>query len=154
MKAVLQRVSSAEVYIRGRKINEMGPGIVLLLGIRSDDDTRDVKFMVNKTLNLRIFEDTEGKMNKSLLEAFEHPQCLVVSNFTIYGDSRKGRRPSFIQAARAEQAIELYDEFVNEMQNNDMDVLTGKFGANMDIKLVNQGPVTLIFDSDHVKDSE
>ena len=153
MKAVLQRVSSAEVHIKDRKINEMGPGIVLLLGIRADDNINDVHFMVNKTLNLRIFEDEEGKMNRSLLEAFDHPQCLVVSNFTVYGDSRKGRRPSFIHAAKAEKAIELYDEFVNEMQNHDMDVFTGKFGAEMNINLVNHGPVTLIFDSDHLKEN-
>ena len=134
MRAVLQRVSSSEVNINNRKISEMGPGIVLLLGIRTDDEQKDIDFMVNKTLNLRIFEDHEGKMNLSLLEAFEHPQCLVVSNFTIYGDSRKGRRPSFIQAAKAEKAIEIYDRFINEMQNYDMDVLTGQFGAEMDIK--------------------
>jgi len=154
MKAVLQRVSKASVAIDGRKHHEIGPGIVLLLGIRDDDISSDVQYIVDKTLNMRIFNDEMGRMNKSIFEAFEKPQCLVISNFTIYGDARKGRRPSFIKAAKADKAIAIYDEFISEMINFEVDVKTGIFGENMQIELINDGPVTIVFSSDHRKEEE
>lgn len=154
MKVVLQRVKRASVSIQNKKISEMGPGIVLLLGIHKDDGLADIDYIAHKALNLRIFNDDEGQMNKSLLEAFERPQCMVVSNFTIYGDCRKGRRPSFIKAAGTEDANDIYERFISEIKKLDVDILSGKFGAQMDIDLVNDGPVTIVFNSDHLKDGK
>lgn len=154
MKVVLQRVKRASVSIQNKKICEMGPGIVLLLGIRKDDALADIEYIANKSINLRIFNDADGQMNKSLLEAFEYPQCMVVSNFTLYGDCRKGRRPSFVKAAGAEEANDIYNRFISEIKKLDVEILSGKFGAQMDIDLVNDGPVTLVFNSDHLKDGE
>ncbi len=145
MKTVVQRVSNASVTIDGNIHGEINQGFLILLGITHDDTVKDVKWMVEKISGLRIFEDENGKMNKSLTDI--NGEVLVVSQFTLYGDARKGRRPSFIDAARPEVAIPLYEEFIKQMKSKDLKVATGKFGADMKVNLLNDGPVTLIIDS-------
>ncbi|NNE98828.1 MAG: D-tyrosyl-tRNA(Tyr) deacylase [Pyrinomonadaceae bacterium] len=146
MRAVVQRVSSASVSVDGETIGKMGRGILLLLGIAETDSESDASYMLEKTLNLRIFEDTEGKMNLSLKET--SGELLVVSQFTLLGDVRKGRRPSFIKAAAPEKANEIYEFFVSEAEKQVKNVSTGKFQAMMNVALVNDGPVTILVDSD------
>ena len=145
MRAVVQRVSRASVSIEGETVGEIEGGVCILLGIHEDDTTEQVDWMVLKIAGLRIFEDTEGKMNLSLQEV--GGSALVVSQFTLYGDCRKGRRPSFVAAARPEKAIPLYEDFCKRMEIEGISVATGKFGASMQVSLVNDGPVTLIIDS-------
>jgi D-tyrosyl-tRNA(Tyr) deacylase len=145
MRAVVQRVSRAKVTVDGKVAGEIGQGILLLLGVAARDTETDVRYLVEKTLNLRIFEDSDGKMNRSILDI--EGCLLVVSQFTLYGDTRRGRRPSFIDAAPPEKANELYELFVSESRKQVSEVATGVFQAMMDVELVNDGPVTILIDS-------
>ncbi|MGH9722722.1 MAG: D-aminoacyl-tRNA deacylase [Bryobacteraceae bacterium] len=144
MRLVIQRVSSAEVEADGRITGAIGKGLLVLLGVARNDTRQDAEFLVNKMLGLRIFNDSDGKMNLSVADA--GGEVLVVSQFTLYGDCRKGRRPSFDAAAAPELARELYDYFV-EAARAQVNVATGIFQASMAVRLVNDGPVTLICDS-------
>jgi D-tyrosyl-tRNA(Tyr) deacylase len=148
MRAIIQRVSRASVRVNGEIVGKIGKGILVLLGISQEDSEKEAKYILEKTLNLRIFEDAEDKMNLSLLDI--DGELLVVSQFTLYGDARKGRRPSFIKAALPEKANELYQFFVIEAQKQIAKVETGKFRAMMDVDLVNDGPVTIMLDSEKI----
>ena len=145
MRAVIQRVSRAKVTVENEITGEIGKGILVLLGISRDDSEKEVVYLLEKILNLRIFEDADGKMNFSLLDI--KGELLVVSQFTLYGDARKGRRPSYIEAAAPEKADILYNFFVSEAKRQISKVETGKFQAMMDVELVNDGPVTILLDS-------
>jgi len=145
MRAVVQRVASARVTVEGQTVGEIGPGVVVLLGIGRDDADEDIRYLADKIVNLRIFEDGEGKMNRSLLET--KGEALVVSQFTLYGDCRKGRRPSFAEAAPPERAEGIYTSFVEQMRRYGVPVATGTFQAHMLLSLENDGPVTLMVDS-------
>ena len=145
MKVVLQRVSSAEVTVGGRSVGAIGTGVVLLVGFKASDGEIEATWMADKVVGLRVFPDAEGKMNRSLNDV--GGGLLVVSQFTLYGDVRKGRRPSFIDAAPPEIAIPLYNKFVALLSERAPGgVETGEFGAVMDVKLVNQGPVTILLE--------
>jgi D-aminoacyl-tRNA deacylase len=146
MRAVIQRVSRAKVSVNDETTGEIGRGILILLGVSRDDTEKQAIYLLEKTLNLRIFEDAEDKMNLSLLDV--RGELLVVSQFTLYGDARKGRRPSFIDAAEPERANALYEFFVSEARKHVTKVATGRFQAMMDVELVNDGPVTILLDSD------
>ncbi len=146
MRAVIQRVSRASVTVDGEITGLIGDGILLLLGVSAKDTEKDAEYLVDKVVNLRIFDDKEGKMNLSLLDA--NGGLLVVSQFTLYGDSRRGRRPSYIDAAGPEEANRLYEFFVSEARKQVPHVATGRFQAMMDVELVNDGPVTLLLDSE------
>jgi D-tyrosyl-tRNA(Tyr) deacylase len=148
MRAVIQRVSRAEVRVGDEITGKIGPGLLLLLGVSVDDTERDAEYLLDKTINLRIFEDAEGKMNLSLLET--GGELLVVSQFTLYGDTRRGRRPSFIRSAPPDKANELYEFFVRSAQTQVTKVATGRFQAMMDVELVNDGPVTIMLDSEKI----
>ena len=145
MRAVVQRVSSASVTVDGEVVGEIGRGLCVLLGVASDDTDQDVSYTANKVVGLRIFEDDDGKMNRSLDEI--GGAMLVVSQFTLFGDCRKGRRPSFITAAGPEQGNAMYEQFVTAVREQGIEVATGRFRAMMDVALVNDGPVTLLIDS-------
>jgi len=144
MRIVLQRVSRARVSVGGRVTGEIGGGLLLLVGFTNGDSDDALAWMAKKVVQLRIFPDGEGKMNRSVEEA--DGGILVVSQFTLYGDARKGNRPSFIDAARPEAAIPLYERFVALLRATGRPVATGEFGAMMDVELVNDGPVTLILE--------
>ncbi|MBP3961367.1 D-aminoacyl-tRNA deacylase [Paenibacillus lignilyticus] len=145
MKVVVQRSKQASVTVDGETVGSIDMGLMLLVGITHEDDESDIRWMAEKIAGLRIFEDEEGKMNHSVKEV--GGAILSVSQFTLYGDCRKGRRPNFMAAARPEQAEALYDAFNKQLQSNGLAVETGKFGAMMDVSLINWGPVTLIIDS-------
>jgi D-tyrosyl-tRNA(Tyr) deacylase len=146
LRIVVQRVSRAHVSVDDKIVGRIGKGVVLLIGFK-DGDTKDkLPFWADKCANLRIFEDQDGKMNLSLLEI--GGEILAISQFTLYGDASKGRRPSFIQAARPENAEPLYEEFVQLLRAKGIKVSTGIFGAMMDVELVNAGPVTILLDSE------
>ena len=142
MRALVQRVSEAAVAVDGEVVGRIGRGLLVLLGVRVGDCEREADFLVEKCLNLRIFEDGEGKMNRSLLD--EGGGMLVVSQFTLYGDCRKGRRPSFIEAAPPPLSEPLYEYFVQQARLSGVHIATGRFGAKMAVQLVNDGPVTLL----------
>jgi D-tyrosyl-tRNA(Tyr) deacylase len=144
MRIVLQRVSRARVTVEGRVTGEIGRGLLLLAGFTDGDAEDALAWMADKVVGLRIFPDDEGKMNRSVQEV--GGGLLVVSQFTLYGDTRKGRRPSFVDAARPEIAIPLYERFVELLRATGLPVGTGEFGAMMDVELVNDGPVTLILE--------
>jgi len=144
MRIVLQRVSRARVTVEGRVTGEIGCGLLLLAGFKDGDSEDALAWMGEKVVGLRIFPDDEGKMNRSVQEV--GGGLLVVSQFTLYGDTRKGRRPSFVDAARPEIAIPLYERFVELLRATGLPVGTGEFGAMMDVELVNDGPVTLILE--------
>lgn len=146
MRAVIQRVSRASVAIDGELVGSIGPGLLVLLGVTHDDTPAKAAWLADKIVNLRIFADDEGKMNRSLLES--DGSVLAVSQFTLYGDSQKGRRPSFIAAARPELANPLYERFVHALMEHGVPVQTGRFGAMMQVELVNDGPVTLILETE------
>jgi len=146
MRAVIQRVARAKVTVDGETTGDIGRGILVLLGVSRADTEKEALYLLEKTLNLRIFEDAEGKMNLSLLDI--KGALLVVSQFTLYGDARKGRRPSFIEAAAPPEANRLYEFFVSQARRQIEHVGTGRFQAMMDVELVNDGPVTILLDSD------
>ncbi|AKI98008.1 D-aminoacyl-tRNA deacylase [Kosmotoga pacifica] len=144
MRAVVQRVSEASVRVDGTIVGQIGRGILLLLGVQSGDTEKDLQWMVDKVLNLRVFEDEQEKMNLSLKDV--RGQLLLVSQFTLLGDARKGRRPSFTEAAPPEIAKEYFEKFV-ELASKEVEVETGVFQAHMEVQLVNDGPVTILLDS-------
>ena len=146
MRAVVQRVSRARVTVDSRVTGEIAAGLMVLLGVGREDTTPVAASMAEKVANLRIFEDEQGKMNRSLLDV--HGNALVVSQFTLYGDARGQRRPSFISAAPPEKAVALYEEFNSALRNLGVTVATGVFQAMMSVELVNEGPVTILLDSD------
>jgi D-tyrosyl-tRNA(Tyr) deacylase len=145
MRAVIQRVSRAQVSIDGEIVGRIDRGLMVLLGITHSDAPADARWLAEKIVGLRIFNDADGKMNLGLIDI--GGAVLVVSQFTLYGDAQKGRRPSFVAAARPEQAIPLYEEFINGIKALGVPVETGRFGAMMDVELINEGPVTLIIDA-------
>jgi D-tyrosyl-tRNA(Tyr) deacylase len=145
MRAVIQRVSKASVTVEGRTIAQIGNGILVLLGVKQDDSKKEAELLAKKTANLRIFNDEQCKMNISLLDI--EGEALVVSQFTLYGNCKKGRRPSFIDAALPEKADLLYQEYVQYLKDEHITVQTGQFQAMMQVELVNEGPVTIILDS-------
>ncbi len=145
MKAVIQRVKSASVEVKGRIVGDIGRGLMVLLGIGKDDTIHDIQWMVDKIINLRIFENENGKLDESLLDI--KGELLLVSQFTLYGDCSKGRRPSFTDAMGAEEAKRLFEIFVAKAKEKIEKVETGIFQAAMDVSLINEGPVTLIIDS-------
>lgn len=146
MRAVVQRVSRARVTVGDEVTGEIGKGLLILLGVSVRDSEKDALYLVDKALNLRVFEDAEEKMNLSLLDI--KGELLVVSQFTLYGDVTRGRRPSFIDAAPPERANHLYEVFVSEAAKHISKVQTGRFQAMMDVELVNDGPVTILLDSE------
>lgn len=146
MRACVQRVAEASVTVDGQCVGRIGRGLLVLLGVGHADQPRDAQWLADKIIELRIFADPQGKMNLSLDEI--GGQMLVVSQFTLWGDCRKGRRPSFIQAAAPEQGEQLYEAFVHAVGARGIQVATGRFRAHMDVALVNDGPVTLLLDSD------
>jgi D-tyrosyl-tRNA(Tyr) deacylase len=145
MRAVVQRVSRAKVAVDGETAGEIGTGILVLLGVGLNDTERDASYLVEKIVNLRIFADEEGKMNRSVVDI--GGGLLVVSQFTLYADARKGRRPSYVGAAAPDEANRLYEFFVSEARTHLAKIETGRFQAMMDVELVNDGPVTIILDS-------
>jgi D-aminoacyl-tRNA deacylase len=152
MRAVLQRVSEARVEVQGNVTGEIGHGLLVLLGVRHEDTRADAEYLVRKVVGLRVFSDEAGKMNRNISDA--EGALLVVSQFTLYGDCRRGMRPSFDQAARPEQAMELYEAFVTLARAQNIRVETGVFQADMRVSLVNEGPVTIIIDSGKLTSSE
>jgi len=145
MRAVLQRVTRAQVTVDNEIIGQIEKGLLVFLGVGLDDDSKDISYMADKIVNLRIFEDANGKMNESLLE--QNGELLIVSQFTLYGDCRKGKRPSFSSAGRPEDAEKIYNSFVECCKGYGIKVETGKFQADMKVDLTNDGPVTILLDS-------
>ena len=145
MRAVLQRVSSASVRVDGDVIGKIGHGILVLLGVAELDSDSDVEYMVDKIVNLRIFTDDAGKMNHSVLDI--GGGILVVSQFTLYGDVRRGRRPSFVKAAQPALARQLYERFIERAKLSGLNVESGEFQAMMEVELINDGPVTILIDT-------
>ena len=145
MRAVVQRVSSASVTTGGERLGAIGRGLVVLLGVATGDGEADAAYMAEKIANLRIFEDEAGKMNRSLIET--GGAVLAISQFTLFGDCRKGRRPSFVEAAPPDVGRALYDRFCEAVRSHGVRVETGRFQAMMDVALVNDGPVTILVDS-------
>ena len=145
MRAVVQLVSQAEVKVKNQLIGKIGRGIVVLLGVGKNDTEKDVSWLADKIIHLRIFADAAGKMNLSLKDIAG--EILVVSQFTLYGDCRKGRRPSYSKAAEPEKANNLYEAFINSIRQNNITVASGRFQAMMEVSLTNDGPVTLLLDS-------
>ena len=146
MRAVVQRAISGRVLVDDRVVGEIGPGLVVLLGISVEDRAEDATWMADKILNLRIFSDDDDKMNESVLDV--EGDVLVVSQFTLYGDARKGRRPSFVRAARGSEANDLYESVVSGLRAAGVNTATGEFGAMMRVELSNDGPVTILLDSE------
>ena len=145
MRAVLQRVSQASVKVDGSVTGAIDRGLLVLLGIEEQDTAAEADYLVDKTLGLRVFPDEQGKMNRNVFQA--GGSLLVISQFTLYGDCRKGRRPSFDHAAGPQKALALYEYFVGRARENGIRVETGVFQAHMDVELVNDGPVTILIDS-------
>lgn len=145
MRAVIQRVSQASVSVAGEEVGAIGRGLLVLLGVGCDDEAEDVRYLADKVVHLRIFEDAEGKMNRSVLDC--GGALLVVSQFTLWGDCRKGRRPSFVAAAPPRQAEAVYLAFVETLKSYSIPVATGIFQETMAVQLINDGPVTLLVDS-------
>ncbi|MCX7921927.1 MAG: D-aminoacyl-tRNA deacylase [Clostridia bacterium] len=145
MRAVVQRVSNAKVSVDGQVIGEIGEGLAVLLGVGTEDTDKDIAYLADKIVNLRVFEDENGKMNISLLD--KQGELLIVSQFTLYGDCRKGKRPSYDKAARPQDAEDIYNSFVETCRGYGIKVETGKFQAMMMVEIHNNGPVTLLLDS-------
>ncbi|WP_101844394.1 D-aminoacyl-tRNA deacylase [Halobacillus sp. Marseille-P3879] len=145
MKAVVQRATEASVTVSNEKVGEISEGLVILLGVTHEDTEEDARYLASKIPHLRIFEDEEGKLNRSLKDV--DGQMLSISQFTLYGDTRKGRRPNFMKAAKPSEADELYKKFNEFVRSEGVHVETGSFGEMMDVQLTNNGPVTLIMDS-------
>jgi D-tyrosyl-tRNA(Tyr) deacylase len=145
VRALVQRVSRASVRVEGAVVGEIDRGLVVLVGVHGDDDETDAAYVAEKVANLRIFPDDEGKMNRSVLD--EGASVLVVSQFTLYADTRKGRRPSFVEAARPEQADPLVDRVCERLADLGVKPQSGVFGAHMEVELTNDGPVTILIDT-------
>lgn len=146
MKVVIQRVKSASVVIENKLFSEIGHGLLLLLAVEDADNEKDIEWLANKIVNLRIFNDKEGKMNLSVMDT--GGEIMVVSQFTLFASTKKGNRPSYSKSSKPETAIPLYEKFINQVEElNKKSVKTGLFGAMMDIHLVNDGPVTIIIDT-------
>lgn len=145
MRAVVQRVKSSKVTVDGEVIGSVNRGFNVLLGISKDDTIEDVNYIKDKIVNLRVFEDEDNKMNKSLLDI--QGELLVISQFTLYGNCRKGRRPNFMEAMKGSEAEKLYETFLEEIKKSGLRVQCGKFGADMTVDIVNDGPVTILLDS-------
>lgn len=146
MRAIVQRVKEASVEVNNEIIGKINQGFLVFVAVNVDDELKDIDYIKNKVMNLRIFEDEEGKMNKSIMDI--QGEFLVVSQFTLYGDARKGNRPSFINSAKHEKANEYYELFIKKLRNDSgLKVETGKFAADMQISLINDGPVTIQLDS-------
>jgi D-tyrosyl-tRNA(Tyr) deacylase len=145
MRAVIQRVKEANVEVKGRTVGAVGPGLLVFLGVGKEDTEKDCEYLADKVINLRIFSDDKGLMNRSLLET--GGAVLVVSQFTLWGDCRKGRRPSFVRAAQPVLAKALYEHFISLLRGKGLSVSKGIFQEMMDVHLINDGPVTLIIDS-------
>ncbi len=145
MRAVIQRVKESSVTVKNEIIGKIGRGLLVLLGVANEDKANDAEYLADKITNLRIFEDDKGKMNRSLLET--GGEMIVVSQFTLLGDCRKGRRPSFVNAADPEKANKLYEHFIKEVRQKGVSVKTGRFRAMMEVSLINDGPVTIILEN-------
>ncbi len=145
MRALLQRVTAASVCVAGEVVGSVGPGLVVFVGVAGGDSEKDVQYLAEKTVNLRIFADEEGKLNLSVLDI--NGEFLVISQFTLLADTRKGRRPSFIEAAPPAQAEELFEQFVKQVGASGLKVATGRFQQYMQVEIHNDGPVTILLDS-------
>lgn len=148
MRAIIQKVTRASVTVENELVSEIGNGYMVLLAVKETDDKDDLSYIKRKISNLRIFEDTEGKMNLSLKDT--GGEILLVSQFTLYGDARKGNRPSFTESAGLEKANDYYEKLRDELIDEGFNVKTGKFQAHMEVSLVNDGPVTIILDSERI----
>ncbi len=148
MRAVVQRVKEASVEIGGAVVGRISKGVLIFIGVGEKDTDRECEYMANKIVNLRIFSDADDLMNLSLLDI--KGDALIVSQFTLWGDCRKGRRPSFTEAARPEKAIPLYEKFIKLIKEQNINVSTGRFQEMMDVHLINDGPVTILIDSDKI----
>ena len=148
MRAVVQRVTSASVTVEGETVGAVGPGFMVLIGVSKEDTDKDLKYIVDKVQNLRVFDDENGVMNRSILDA--GGSILAVSQFTLYGDARGGRRPSYIRAAKPDMADRLYEQLVAAWRDKGIHVETGVFRTEMQVSLVNDGPVTILLDSEKV----
>lgn len=146
MRAIVQRVREASVVVEGNTVGKIDKGLLVFLGVGQGDDSKDLEYMIDKVLGLRIFQDENDKMNLSLMDI--KGELLVVSQFTLYGDVRKGRRPSFSESAHPDIANKLYKEFIEAAKSKGIKVEKGVFGAHMDVSLINDGPVTILLDSD------
>lgn len=145
MRAVVQRVKRSSVSVDGKVISKIDKGLMVLLGVEVDDDEKDLDYILKKVTKLRIFDDENGVMNKSLLDY--GLEILLVSQFTLYGDARKGNRPSYVRSAKFDEGIILYEKFIDELEKLNVKVSHGEYGADMDIELINDGPVTILLDS-------
>ena len=145
MRAVVQRVKRSSVSVDGKIVSKIDKGLMVLLGVEVNDDESDLLYILKKVTKLRIFDDEDGVMNKSLLDY--GLEVLVVSQFTLYGDARKGNRPSYIRSAKFDQGILLYEKFIEELEKLNVKVSHGEYGADMDVELINDGPVTILLDS-------
>lgn len=148
MRAVIQRVSSASVSVGGEELSAIGGGLLILLGVTHGDGEKECDYLAGKCAGLRIFRDDEDKMNRSVTDV--GGEVLVVSQFTLYSDCRKGKRPAFVDAARPETAIPLYERFVERLRQGGLTVKTGRFGADMQVSLLNDGPVTILMDTEEM----
>ena len=146
MRAHLQRVSYGSVAVEGELCGEIENGLVILLGVKHDDSSKDIDYLIEKICGMRIFSDDEGRFDLSLMDT--DGSVLIISQFTLYADTRKGRRPGFTESARPETAIPLYEEFIKKFRERGVDVETGEFGADMKVKIHNEGPVTILIDSE------
>lgn len=145
MRAVVQRVKRSSVSVDGKVISKIDKGLMVLLGVEVDDDEKDLDYILKKVTKLRIFDDENGVMNKSLLDY--GLEILIVSQFTLYGDARKGNRPSYVRSAKFDEGIILYEKFIDELEKLNVKVSHGEYGADMDVELINDGPVTILLDS-------
>ena len=145
MRAVVQRVKRSSVSVDGKIVSKIDRGLMVLLGVEVNDDESDLHYILKKVTKLRIFDDEDGVMNKSLLDY--GLEVLVVSQFTLYGDARNGNRPSYIRSAKFDQGILLYEKFIEELEKLNVKVAHGEYGADMDVELINDGPVTILLDS-------
>ena len=146
MRALIQRASGASVKVDGEVLGKISTGLVVLLGIKHDDESKDLDYLLDKICGLRIFSDADGKFNDSLEDV--HGELLVISQFTLFADTRKGRRPGFTESARPEKAIPLYEKFIAKAKERGISVQCGRFGADMKVSLLNDGPVTIMLDSE------
>lgn len=145
MRALIQRVKSAEVSVAGEKISSIKSGLLIFLGIKTDDSEKDIDYLVKKIVNCRIFDDSNGVMNESLID--QEKELLVVSQFTLYAETKKGNRPSYQLAAKGDVAEPLYQKFITKVKEMNIPVQTGEFGADMAVSLINDGPVTILIES-------